>query len=779
MKIITLLMCISLCTSISASHIVGGEATYAFVEYNEDKSEVTFEITFTIYRDQKGIDFESYASFGVYEYTDSGVWIPQPSVRDIPLYSVTAFSASDDPCSMQSLSDIQVESGIYKFNITLPVINNYYKIAYQKCCRNHTINNIESAGTTGAVYDIKISAEAQQMGNNSPVFTALPPTFICVNKQLNYNHSAMDPDGDEIRYSFCKAYVAGGIIDYAPQCCDCQSPDVEFCPPPFAPVTYESGYSYSNPIGGNPVITIDSITGVISGIPDQLGSYVVGVCVTEYRDGKVITKIRRDFEFSVVSCEQALAADLESDTSYYTNRNGNEIKIHEFKACNYESLEINNLSTNIQYIEDYTWKIFDQSGQLVISASGLDQRNPTIDMSESGIYEGLMILNNGQSCTDTSYMIINIIDEIDLDFEYSYDPCYMSTTTFVSDDDLPIGDIVNWQWNFGDGNASEMMEPNHDYATAGSYTVDLTVTYIHECNYTLQKVIDYTPNAEEITPELITNTEIICEGDSIYFDNNWITIAGLYSYIIPTIDDMCDSIIYELDLSFFADPTEVYSEEYICDGDSIIFDNEAISLPGTYTVAIPYQGQLCDSVIQNLQVEFSELPNVSLITDTTITIRSDYYIPLTVRGIYESIEWTPGSILDCNNCMQPMINLDAPREFDVTITNTDGCIQERSIYIDVEENNDFYVANIISPKDGDPKNRKLYVQSRSEINYTYDMRVYDRYGNLIHECLEATCNNINQGWAPENVNPGVFVYVITFTDEFYAETITGGITVLE
>jgi PKD repeat protein len=36
--------------------------------------------------------------------------------------------------------------------------------------------------------------------------------------------------------------------------------------------------------------------------------------------------------------------------------------------------------------------------------------------------------------------------------------------------------IVNWQWDFGDGNGSTEQHPMHEYAWAGAYTVSLTVT---------------------------------------------------------------------------------------------------------------------------------------------------------------------------------------------------------------------------------------------------------------------------------------------------------------
>ena len=42
--------------------------------------------------------------------------------------------------------------------------------------------------------------------------------------------------------------------------------------------------------------------------------------------------------------------------------------------------------------------------------------------------------------------------------------------------DASTGSITTWAWNFGDGSTSTLRQPAHIYATAGTYTVKLTVT---------------------------------------------------------------------------------------------------------------------------------------------------------------------------------------------------------------------------------------------------------------------------------------------------------------
>jgi Zn-dependent metalloprotease/chitodextrinase len=49
------------------------------------------------------------------------------------------------------------------------------------------------------------------------------------------------------------------------------------------------------------------------------------------------------------------------------------------------------------------------------------------------------------------------------------------TVSFTDESTVP-GDIVGWQWEFGDGNESTDQHPSYTYATGGTYTVKLTVT---------------------------------------------------------------------------------------------------------------------------------------------------------------------------------------------------------------------------------------------------------------------------------------------------------------
>ena len=80
----------------------------------------------------------------------------------------------------------------------------------------------------------------------------------------------------------------------------------------------------------------------------ELGQYVVGICVKEYRNGKQIGAIHRDFQFNVTICEQAVHAKIKADSS-----NGKEFFIN---YCGDDEVSLFNESFNTEYINNYYWE---------------------------------------------------------------------------------------------------------------------------------------------------------------------------------------------------------------------------------------------------------------------------------------------------------------------------------------------------------------------------------------------------------------------------------------
>ena len=367
---------------IQAAHIIGGVMTYKCLGNNE------YEVTLKIYRDCQGggasFDGPLNGSVTLYSSLDSQdyelITLPNPTVTEI-------VPVAPDGC-LGIPSGICVEEGVYVFNMTLPLMNDSYYLVYQRCCRNASITNIIGPQETGATYFIEITADAQALCNNSPTFDVFPPIVICVNEPLNVDHSATDVEGDSLVYEFCSPLRGGGTDGFLTPGDALgyngtnPTPDA---PPPFAPVTYISPqYSPTNPLGGN-AISIDPVTGFITGTPQTIGQFEVGVCVKDYRDGVLLSKIQRDFQFNVKSCPPILEVDfdiVENDSLVYTFPN------NSLYATYYEwDFGDGNTST-----EESPTHTYSQSGSYTVKLIGYDTDCNTsmevtkqIDMTTSNI----------------------------------------------------------------------------------------------------------------------------------------------------------------------------------------------------------------------------------------------------------------------------------------------------------------------------------------------------------------------------------------------------------
>ena len=165
----------------------------------------------------------------------------------------------------------------------LPSGPSFYVIYNQECCRNNNVDNIANAWSVGATFPAYLYPGASTGCNNSPNFGAYPPVALPVNVPLNLPVNATDADGDSLFFQLCSP-LSSANTTY-----------------PFANVAFANGYSASNMVPSSPALSIDPQTGVISGTPNQMGTFAIGICVYEYRNGSLIGKVRRDYQFLVIT----------------------------------------------------------------------------------------------------------------------------------------------------------------------------------------------------------------------------------------------------------------------------------------------------------------------------------------------------------------------------------------------------------------------------------------------------------------------------------------------
>lgn len=524
-----------------ARHIIGGEFIYECL--GDDR----YHVILKVYRDcaAGGAEFDSYnpgspgsitGTVSIY-LGNSGnefkrILLPSPSVTRLD---------PDVSACLEVPPGVCVEEGIYTFNVTLPKSPESYFLVYQRCCRNNTITNILNPGESGATYFIELTPDAQQLCNNSLVFKDFPPIVLCVGEPLIFDHSARDPDGNtQLTYEFCAPLLGGGLDGvnggdpFGPTGV---APDPDE-PPPYDPVLYViPDYSANKPMGGFPQISINPNTGVITGTPTEIGQFVVGVCVKEYHNGKLISELRRDFQFNVTECQRLVNAKIEADyVSFGT---------YFIELCGDLDYTFENISNIEQYINNYSWEVNVGGAMLIYS-----EKNPSVHFPGVGRYHGSLVVNKNEGfCSDSLNFIVDIFPDIEAEFSYMYDTCVAGPVTFTNESVSGSGFITDYYWDFGDDNSSTDKDPIHDYLIPGELPAQLIVQDTNSCTDTVQHIINYFPAPAIIVVE--PNTFIGCTPADIEFLNLSYPIDDSYDIVWDFGDGQTDDAI---------SPTHTYTD---------------------------------------------------------------------------------------------------------------------------------------------------------------------------------------------------------------------------
>lgn len=490
--------------SLSARHIIGGDVKYTCLGLNTAGDSVHFEVVFTMYRDSRsgGANFDNGVQFGIYKQIGNNSWDYVrrvtsfvEGIKDIP-------ANNNNPCIIVP-PNIGVEKGVYTFDVWLPIITQDYMIAFQRCCRNPTISNLFFPDETGAAFTITISPLAQQSCNSSPEFNGFPPVVLCANEPVSFDHSASDAENDQIVYEFCTPLASGGQQNTN----NCQGviPNPANCLPPFKTVNFLlPGFSFSKPMGGNPIVSIHAATGVISGTPQITGQFVVGVCIKEYRNGVLLTSTQRDFQFNVQQCGRVVTPKIQTD---FIDKD-----TFVFTSCQPTTIAFNNVSLGGNFINSYDWEML-----IGDSLSTYQTKNIQVYFPERKTYYGKLLLNKEVGCKDSAFVKIQIFPEIQSGFQFQYDTCLAGPVQFINESLADAGGIIRYDWRIDSLPASIEKNPSVLLEKTGQHSVFLEVSDKNNCKDTLERIINWQP-----VPSLVIlepDTREACVPATITFRN--------------------------------------------------------------------------------------------------------------------------------------------------------------------------------------------------------------------------------------------------------------------
>lgn len=602
------LSCIFFSQTLLAEHITGGEMYYTFLGVSN--GQYSYRVTLKLYRDcfSNGASIDPNAPIAIYDnLTRAIVWrqtIPlRGSIEELQL-------TTPGPC-ITNAPIVCYQVGYYEFDVTLPAAVNGYTIAYQRCCRINGISNLVSSGSYGATYTAQIPGTqnlASAPENNSAKFEARDTVIVCGGYPFTYSFGAKDPDGDQLRYSFCGGYAGGGQDNAPPGGANTPTPNPP-TPPPYSELLYAFPYNGTFPLGQN--VTIDPNTGLISGTSPEQGIYVVTVCVEEIRNGVVIATQRKDIQIKAGGCD--IAKSL-LDPIY--------------TSCDGFTLDFANKFSS-PLINSWFWDFGDP-------VSGTNNTStlptPTHTYSDAGDYTIKLVTNRGQQCSDSTTAIVRVWPGFFPAFNMS-GICINNPVLFSDATTTNYGVVDSWSWKFGDetttADVSNQKDTAWKYSTPGAKEVIFTVSNSKGCTRTLKDTVVI---IEKPPITLAFNDTLICNGDLLQLQASG---TGVFSWTPGTNIVNANT----------ATPTV----------------NPPVTT--TYFVHLDEQGCVNDDSVKVRVVDYVTLNKMA---DTTICATDHAQLRIESDGLQYS--WTPANAVSDPTIQNPIAMAGTTSVYTVTAT---------------------------------------------------------------------------------------------------------------
>lgn len=165
------------------------------------------------------------------------------------------------------------------------------------------------------------------------------------------------------------------------------------------------------------------------------------------------------------------------------------------EVCKGSSMTFNDLSTAPgSTVTQWHWDF----GDMTTSAD----KNPVKTYAEAGDYTVTLKVTSAEGCHSisaaniaTRQVVVNAVPVAA--FSTDGPACEKQSVTFINESTVSAGNIVKWNWSYGDGNTAVLTTTGpvtHNYAAAGNYPVTLQVETDKGCNS------DVTPGSITVNP---------------------------------------------------------------------------------------------------------------------------------------------------------------------------------------------------------------------------------------------------------------------------------------
>lgn len=398
--------------------------------------------------------------------------------------------------------------------------------------------------------------------------------------------------------------------------------------------------------------------------------------------------------------------------------------IPEVLDCDTEEVEVDATVTAVQPQYEFTW--ITNNGNFV---SGTDLLNPIVNIA------GQYIL----SIEDTINGCVSV-DTIDVFDDYEYPtvdagedfllPCFEDFSTLNGTVNASTSNL-QYNWTTIDGNilsGSNTTNPAIDQEGIYTFTV---LNLSNGCEgVDVIQITESVPNILELQ-----TSDPLCSGSygSLQFTN----VEGGTAPYLYSIDNG-NNFTYNVDYPFLSP------------GEYSVLVQDANGCETETQLAVITEPPVLDIELTST-VEYLEGESAQIFASVNYTM-----------DLIESISWFPTEGLSCIDCLDPLVTIQDPSVYELTVVTNNGCSERAFVNVLVDKSVDLYIPNIFSPNSDNTNDVFMIYANTRNIKEIQSFEVFDRWGEKVFTQYNFQPNDPVHGWDGTlrgfELDPAVFVY---------------------
>ncbi|MBT8231778.1 MAG: T9SS type A sorting domain-containing protein, partial [Bacteroidia bacterium] len=305
------------------AHIIGGYISHQCLGIENNEANILVDIT--MFRDafSGGAPFDNPIEIGVFR-NNNGEYELFRSINIVINDQIQNEIFSSPYTLSNNIGDVNLQTALYQFDINIPIDSFDYVIAYQRCCRQISISNIEYPGDNGFALELLITKDGLSNCHNSVALIDTPPFVVIPNADEVLKYPFLANDNLVTKYNFVAPNKAGGVFDAANNmqygCCECVRPSPEECGPPFDQIKFLANFTPSTPFGDTNTYLLNEDNATLSGRFTQAGLFTYGINVEQYDNN--ILQSRQLLDYALFSDYSPESSIISVQPFHDLNENG-------------------------------------------------------------------------------------------------------------------------------------------------------------------------------------------------------------------------------------------------------------------------------------------------------------------------------------------------------------------------------------------------------------------------------------------------------------------------